>query len=296
MIAIAGGSGRLGRTLIPLLLARGREVRVLTRDAGHIPADMARHVEVRAIDLRDPHGLRAALDGVETVVSAITGFGGPGAEGARAVDHEGNLRLIEAAEAAGARRFVLVSVANAAPDAPVALFRAKHAAERRLERSGLAWTIVRPTAYMETWLEFVGRPYLETGRTRVFGRGRNPVNFVSVADVARVLDEVITTAGHDGQAITVAGPEDLSMDQLVETVARTTGRTGRVDHVSPRMMRMVAAVTGIVNPVLADQVRAGLLMDTADMRAAQSQLPPALRALVPTTLDDVVRRELLTPA
>ena len=48
----------------------------------------------------------------------------------------------------------------------------KYMAEQKLKASGLAWTIIRPTAYMETWPSLIGEPLLETGRTRIFGRGK----------------------------------------------------------------------------------------------------------------------------
>ena len=185
MIAVVGGTGRLGRRVVTRLIQAGdADVRVLTRDPARLPEDLVGLVEVAQADVRDPASLPRALAGVTTVISAITGFGGVDAGGAGAVDRDGNIALIEAAEAAGVRRFVLLSVEGAAADAPVSLFRAKHAAEARLRATSMAWAIVRPTAYLETWLEIVGAPLVATGSTRVFGRGRNPVNFVSADDVA----------------------------------------------------------------------------------------------------------------
>lgn len=63
---------------------------------------------------------------------------------------------------------------GAAPDHPMELYRAKYLAERELEASGLSWTIVRPTAYMETLAPVIGEPLLKKGRTRIFGKGENP--------------------------------------------------------------------------------------------------------------------------
>jgi uncharacterized protein YbjT (DUF2867 family) len=291
MIAIAGGTGRLGRLVAEGLLDRGEDVRVLTREPARIPGRLVARVEARRIDLTDPRLLADALDGVRTVVSAITGFGGPGAAGAKAVDGAGNLALIDAAEAAGVRRFVLVSVARPAPDPPVGLFRAKYAAEQRLRSSGLEWTIVRPTAYMETWIDVVGRPLVASGRTRVFGRGRNPIDFVSVVDVARIVEEIVATGGFTGETVVVAG-EDHTMDELVEAVERASGRTGRVDHASPAMMRLLAMVIGVLRPVLADQIRVGLLMDTADMRMSPAERLERFPSIPVTTLEDAIAREL----
>ena len=165
-------------------------------------------------DVRDPASLKAALRGASTVISAITGFGGPDAGGANAVDRDGNVALVAAASGEGVRRFVLLSVLGAAADSPVALFRAKHAAEQALLATTMEAAIVRPTAYVETWLEIVGRPLAEPGSTRVFGRGRNPVNFVSADDVAAVVVALATGPAPANPAVTLAGPEDLTLDEL----------------------------------------------------------------------------------
>ena len=292
MIAIAGGAGRLGRLLAAALVDRGEAVRVLTRDPARLPDELRGRVEVAGLDLQDPSTIGPALTGAQTVVSAVTGFGGPGAAGAAAIDGDGNLALIAAAEAAGATRFILLSVARAAPDSPVGLFRAKHAAEERLRASRLAWTIVRPTAYMETWIDMVGRPLAETGRTRVFGRGRNPLNFVSVGDVARIVEEIVVSDAFRGETITVAGPANLPMDEVAHAVERLTGRTGRIDHASPAVMRVMAAVLGVLRPVTADQVRAGVLMDTADMRMEPTDRLARFPGIPLTTLDEAVRRTI----
>jgi uncharacterized protein YbjT (DUF2867 family) len=78
MIAVAGGTGRLGSALVKRLHDRGLRVRVLTRDP-----ERARHlrhlgVDIVTADVRDRAGIRSALEGVCTVVSAVHGFVGPG--------------------------------------------------------------------------------------------------------------------------------------------------------------------------------------------------------------------------
>ena len=192
MILVAGGTGMLGRSLIPLLAGHGEPIRILTRGGRPSPQLTLPGTETVIGDVRDPETLRRAMAGVRTVISAINGFGGDGALGVEAIDRDGNVNLVGAAEAAGVEHFVLVSIQQAAADHPIELFRMKAAAEERLRDSRLSWTIVRPTAYQETWLEIVGRPLVTTRSTRVFGRGQNPINFVSAGDVARIVDVAVT--------------------------------------------------------------------------------------------------------
>jgi uncharacterized protein YbjT (DUF2867 family) len=96
------------------------------------------------------------------------------------VDRKGNANLIDAAAAAHAD-LILISTVGAAPDHPMELMRAKHAAEQHLMASGVEWTIVRSTAFIELWAEIMRRGI-------VFGRGENPINFVSVNEVAAAVE------------------------------------------------------------------------------------------------------------
>jgi len=269
--------------MVPRLTARGLPVRVLTRDVRR--AAGLDGVEVVAGDLRRPETLPAALDGVRTVVAAAQGFGGMDAAGVRAVDLAGNMRLIDAAAAAGVERFVLVSIHGARPDHALGLFRAKAKAEAYLRASGLAWTVVRPTAYAETWLELIGRPLVESGRTRVFGDGRNPIDFVAVDDVAAVIETAVGDPGLTGATIEVAGPSPTTLMGLVALVRDVTGVDGTVTHRTH--LRADAAHTA---------ARSAVVEDPPPILSARAQLACAraasrLRAQSPESyLKEIPRR------
>src|SRR5438067_2717252 len=187
MILVAGGTGHLGTELIPLLTGRRLPVRVLTRDAARARRAVGDQVELAEGDVRDPPSLVAACEGVDCVVSAVTGFG-PGGAGPRLIDHQGNLNLIAAAQSSGAGRFVLLSMVGASSDHPMELLRRKHRAEEALKASRRDWTILRPTVFMELWASILGDPIVRGGRTVVVGRGDNPVNFISAGDIARFVE------------------------------------------------------------------------------------------------------------
>lgn len=290
MILLAGGTGTLGRKVIPLLQARSLDCRVLARNAAGI-GDLGPGVESVAADIRDRPAIERAMQGVDTVVSLIQGFGGVDALGPRIVDRDGNLTLIEAAVAAGVRHFVLLSIVQSAPDHPSELFRMKNAAETALRSSGLQWTIIRPTAYMETWLGIIGRPLVTTGRTRVFGRGQNPINFVAADDVARFVDLAIVDPSMLGSTVELAGPENLTFDQFTAVVGEVTGRPGRVDHAPRAMLQVMSAILQPIRPVLAGQMRTALVMDTRDMRSDPGPRERLAPSIPVTPLAEVVRRE-----
>lgn len=265
MILIAGGTGTLGRRLVPSLVARGMSVRVLARHRPAARDTEPSRIEVNAGDVRDPAVLDRALDRVDTVVSAISGFGGAAALGSHAVDRDGNLALIEAARRANVGHVVLLSVHTAGPSHPIPLFRDKWAAEEALRASGLSWTIIRPTAYLETWLDLIGGSLVRTGTARIFGRGQNPINFVSARDVASVVELAIVDSSLRQMEFEVPGPENLTLGQLADITESVTGRRGRRQYLPRPMMWIAKSILAVVNPVLGAQIETALVMDTRDM-------------------------------
>lgn len=263
MILVAGGSGTLGRLLVRQLLASGHRVRILTRDPDRVgDADGA---ELVVGDVRNRADVRRAVAGAETVVSAVQGLAGPGRVSPDSIDRMGNIHLIDAAVESGAD-FVLMSVIGASQESPMELFRMKAAAERHLRASSPAWTVVRSSAFLETWTEILEKTAGRSGRPMVFGRGDNPVNFVAVADVAAALANAVTDPTTRGQIIEVSGPVDLTLNELSGQLMRAAGRPGTPRHLPRSAMKLVAATVGRARPQVGRMVRASLIMDTVDLR------------------------------
>jgi NADH dehydrogenase len=249
MIAIAGGTGRLGSLLARRLAGRGFDLRVLTRDPARASHLRDLPVQIVTADVRDPAGIRAALEGATTAVSAVHGFAGPGGVSPRSVDRDGNANLIDAAAAVGAD-VILMSIVGASATHPMELFRAKHAAEQHLAASGVHWTVVRATAFLELWHQIMTKRI-------VFGRGDNPINFVSVTDVAAAAERAVLDTDLRGQVIEVGGPQNLTFNQFAQLLAQARGTSGKVLHVPRTALRVAAPFSR--------QVRAAIVMDTIDM-------------------------------
>jgi uncharacterized protein YbjT (DUF2867 family) len=291
MILLAGGTGTLGTRLLPLLTARGLDVRILTRDAqraGHLRAESVQVVEG---DVVDGVGLATATEGVQTVISAVHGFDGSGRYNPQTVDRSGNGKLIEAAKQAGVNHFVLVSIHGAGPNHPIELFRMKYEAEQQLRSSGLTWTIIRPAAYMETWTRLLGEPLIKTGKTMIFGPGTRPINFVSADDVARFIELAVVDPSLRGAAIEVGGPENLNFNRLVEIFEAVTGASGTKKHLPLPVMRATSILARPFNPVLARHARAGVIMNTRDSSMDVSSTTRQYPSIELTSFADVLRRE-----
>ena len=280
-VLVAGGTGRLGTLVVTALAARGMNVRVLTREL-HRAAHLAGVcVDIVAGDVRDPASLAAAVAGVDVVVSAVHGFAGPGGVTPASVDRDGNVHLIAAARAVGAE-VVLMSVVGAAPDSPLELFRMKHAAETALAASGVPATIVRATAFFELWIELLSSTAGRSNRPLVFGRGQNPINFVSVRDVAALVDHVVTDHASRGQTLQIGGPDNLTLDQLARMVAANRGEATTPRHVPRAALHAMAATVGRIRPELGRQARAALVMDR-DAMTFDDHTTRALFADLPRT-------------
>jgi len=263
-VLIAGGTGRLGTLVVNGLAARGVEVRVMTRDpkrAAHLTGE---RIEVVIGDVRDPVSTMTAAVGVDAVVSAVHGFAGPGGVSPAIVDRDGNTHLIKAAEEAGAE-LVLVSIVGAAPDSPFELFRMKYAAETSLAASAVSATVVRSTAFLELWIDLFANTAGRSNRPLVFGRGQNPINFVSVRDVAALVERVTLDQTTRGQTLEIGGPENLTFDELARMVIALRGGSDGPRHIPRAVLQAMGATVGRLRPELGRQARAALAMDQSDM-------------------------------
>ncbi|HEY1389431.1 MAG TPA: SDR family oxidoreductase [Ktedonobacterales bacterium] len=265
MILIVGASGRLGGLVARNLLADGGQVRAMSRTPASLAELRALGAEIAAGDLRDPQSLAAACRGTHVIFSATHAFNGSGNNSPHAVDDIGNRNLIDAAQKAQVRHVVFTSILGARPDHPVNMYRYKYATEEYLRASGLSYTILRPAPFMETWAEILGRSIVIQGKAVVFGRGENPINFVSVRDVARFAVMALGDSKAHNRIIEIGGPENITQVQFVTLIEEVSGRKSRVRHIPLPMMRIMRVITQPISPAFSRQILAGIIMDTEDM-------------------------------
>jgi len=204
-ILVTGGTGTLGRAVVRRLLAQGRPVRVLSRTA-HTPGEHGWAVG----DLVTGEGVDAALAGVGSVVHCATSNGKRDVEATR--------RLADAAGRAGVSHLLYVSIVGV-DRVPLGYYRAKLAAERVAEESGLGWTVLRATQFHDLLLKLLG------------GLAKSPVlplpsgfrfQPVDVRDVAERLADLVV-AGPSGRVADVGGPEVRRLDDLARAYLRARG-------------------------------------------------------------------------
>jgi NADH dehydrogenase len=233
-VLVAGATGMLGSEICRRALAYGHDVIGLVR-ADSDPASVARlralGVEVREAELTEPASLPAAVAGATAVISGVTAVHQRVAgQALDDVDRIGQGHLIAAASAAGVSRFIYVSVTGRL-DRDDPLTTAKRASEEALRASGMSFTILRPTYFMEIWLSpRLGFDY-PNARATIYGDGERPISWVSFTDVAELAVRSLDHPAAPGAVLEVGGPEALSPLEVVRTFEEAGGREFTVEHV-----------------------------------------------------------------
>src|SRR4051794_7950756 len=142
MILVTGGTGSSGSEIVEALASKGVKFRMLARNPGKV-AVREEGVEIVAGGLSQPRTLADALKGIEKVLLLA-----PPAP--NQVELESN--VVDAAKQAGVRHIVKFSAMTADPKSPSRFPRAHGEIEQRIRSSGLAWTFLRPTFFMQNLL------------------------------------------------------------------------------------------------------------------------------------------------
>ncbi|MFN8385229.1 MAG: SDR family oxidoreductase [Anaerolineales bacterium] len=220
MILIVGATSQPGRRLIPLLVERDYKVCALTRDACKLESVRSSGIEVFEGDIRQPDTLFRACEGAEAVVSSVTAVAGGGENNVHTVDEAGIRALMETAQKSGVKRFVFVSAYGAAQNHPVDFFRMKFAAEEYLKSLNMNYTILRPTAFMESWCARIGAQVMNDQPVTIFGNGKNPIGFISAEDVAKFILLSLEDPRLLNQTLTIGGPQNLTFDEVAAVYER----------------------------------------------------------------------------
>jgi uncharacterized protein YbjT (DUF2867 family) len=153
-VLVTGGTGALGRELVPRLVAAGHDVSVLSRHGN--PSVPSGVTAVRG-NLVDGSGLAEATSGVDVIAHLASGTGGvPSYKKAKRTDVDGTARLVDAAKENGVKHVVYISIVGI-DKIPLGYYRGKLEAERVIEQSGVDYTILRTTQWHTLAEEFCRR-------------------------------------------------------------------------------------------------------------------------------------------
>jgi uncharacterized protein YbjT (DUF2867 family) len=212
MILVIGGRSKIGSALIQNLLARGEQVRALTRrgEAGRFSDG----IEPVTGDLAEIGSLAAAMSGVEKVFLLC----GPVEN-----EYELNRNAIDAAQAADVRLVVRSSILRADREAQATFATDHGACDEYLRDSALDFTIVRPNLFLQNVPETT-IPSIDTDGRFYVNAGDARISMVDTRDVAAVAAVALTEPGHEYQEYEVTGPEALSYADVAAEISEVQGR------------------------------------------------------------------------
>lgn len=224
-ILVIGASGTIGSEIVRILKAEGRSVRTTTGK----PATEAGKVHV---NLATGEGLDAAFAGVERAF-----FLSPGGY---ADQYKILAPLIAKAKAANLKKVVLMTAMGVEmnPDAPM------RKAEIDLENSGVPYTIIRPTWFMQNFNTFWVYGIKEHGAIRL-PAGDGKVGFIDARDISAAAAKLLTDDTHNGKAITLTGPALMTHADVAAEISKAAGKTVTYTDVDPAELKGILLGAGL---------------------------------------------------
>ena len=214
MILITGATGRTGFGAARQLAAKGHKVRALVRNPDKAAALKTAGVEIFQGDAGDAAAVRAACAGVDRIAIILP-------NGEKQLANE--LNLADVAAASGVRHILKVSSMEAHAHSKISVHRAHWDSEQNVRARAKAWTIVRPSFYMQNFLG--NAQSIKANGTFGYPFGdKGAALMTDSRDVGAFIAHVFTTPGHDNQSYDVSSPDLLSFHQVAEIFTRELGR------------------------------------------------------------------------
>jgi uncharacterized protein YbjT (DUF2867 family) len=262
-VLVAGANGQLGSVIVRKLAAAGVPVRAVGRNAQKLETLKAPGVEIVPVDLLNLAALTEACRGVGEIVSTANNNMGKGATSPTKIDLTAHQNLCAAARNTGVRRLLYVSAHGIDQFSPVDIFRIKWYIEDAIRRSGVPYVILRPTAFMDVWVDqIIADPIRRKGVATIFGPGTAQTNYIAVDDVAEFVVRILARAEIVNEVIDIGGPSTMSMNDVATLVEKKLGRGGRRRHIPVFAMSLFPPVVRVFDEVAARLMTLGYYATT----------------------------------
>lgn len=280
-ILIIGATGQLGFTIVRKLSEQKTSHSIFAghrRTSNIKPLEKLPNVNFRLVDLLDSKTFGTGLEEIDIIVTtATTATPSQKGDNLNKTDESGTMALIDAAKASGIKQFIYVSALPFSKwENTVPLSRAKRRVENHLKRSGLAYTIIQPTAFMEVYFPFFGttvplrgaevntvsRPFkfsndffagikndIEQKETfNVIGKGDRKNAFVSIENVADFCIASMDNPKAINRIIEIGGPEGLSPLDIKKIFEQLYGKPLKIKSTPPFVIRLMSKILPLFNP------------------------------------------------
>ncbi|WP_192255336.1 SDR family oxidoreductase [Mesorhizobium silamurunense] len=239
MILVTGATGMSGQKIVRELVQNGVSAKAVVRSARKATTaglDKLAGIDLVECDMQDEKGLIPALEGVDRAL--LISSAGPDMR-------ETQCRFIDACKAAGVGHVVKFSGAESGIGFDPAKFRFTRMHEEiedHLEASGLAWTHLRPSQFMQVYLREA--PTIARDQELRLPFGDTELSPVAIEDIARIACRLLRDGGHEGESLDVTGPEALTMHDVAERISAAIGRPVRYVPISSEERRQALLESG----------------------------------------------------
>lgn len=293
-VCVVGGSGFVGSHIVHLLAAKGVRVRIPTRNRErHKSLIVLPTADVVQADVHDPATLQRLFVGMDAVINLVgilhqTG----GGNNFQQVHTELPRKVVDAARASGVTRLLHMSALHASLSGPSNYLRTKGAAEKLVRDSGLDWTIFRPSVIFGLGDSFLN---LFAGLVRklpvlLLAKPRARFQPVFVEDVARAFVGGLTNPETVGQSYDLCGPRVYTLREIIEYVARLSGRSPAIIGLGDTLSYLQAAMMELMPVKLMTRDNLdSMKLDSVcgcDFPQVFGFEPTAMEAVVPTYLSE----------
>lgn len=217
IVGITGVGGQLGGALVRYALSRtaSSNIVAVTRNPEKLEAFSKQGVQVRAGDFNDAESLKAAFAGVDRLVIIPTTDLTPG------VRIRQHTNAIQAAKGAGIPHAIYISTVSPRPDSENMLLDSHFATEQALIGSGLKWTLLRMSVYMDTLVDGAKKAVASGTYAAIPGA---PAAYVTRDDLAAAAAGLLCSAGHEGITYHATGRVSITQQEIADTIAKIAGK------------------------------------------------------------------------
>ena len=234
MILVTGAGGTVGSEVVKQLRQTGEPFRAAFHSAQKAAKAKTEGVDSVVLDFADRSSVAAALKGVDKLFLL-----GPTVANQSEIENN----VVDEAKKAGVKHIVKLSVLDA-PRKDYIFARWHREVEENIERSGMAYTFLRPTGFMQNYVTYQGDT-IRTQNSFYLAVGDSKAPYVDIRDIAAVAVKALTEPGHEGKAYNLTGPEPLSNHEVAGKLSRALGREIKYVAIPPEAFREGAKAAGL---------------------------------------------------
>jgi uncharacterized protein YbjT (DUF2867 family) len=260
MVLVTGATGFVGSHVVDRLAGDGKAVRALVRREADAERFAREGLSTVLGDVTDPGSLSAAVSGCDSVVHLVGIIREkPPKVAFDTVVTQGTQNLVKACRATGVGRLVYMSAIGARQSAPTKYLKTKWEAEQAIKKSGIPFTIFRSSVVVGPRGEFT-QLLFDLARkplVPIIGSGDYRFQPIFSGDVAAYISKSLDSEEAAGKTFEIAGPEVLTMNEMMRIASEVLGRTKRAIHVPLFLMRSLVPLMERVTskpPITSDEL------------------------------------------